>query len=211
MAPGRCSLICEPKLVLNRTQTSISWREERQARVIHAGWQISSWRSQSFMVVWYWLSAKAAGFNMFQLYYITIYSHTHAHTHMEYIYICNYYTVYNICMIKHTHIHAIRIYRYTHTHTHIYIYTYIYTIYIITVCLMFISGMLKIICDTPCHLTVSHRVIFTRMGSENGSFPSTDPMDSHNCSIFYPIEHGYELVLPWWMGNKIPSHDWGFG
>ena len=45
------------------------------------------------------------------------------------------------------------------------------------------------------------RVIFTRMGSENGSFPSTDPMDSHNCSIFYPIEHGYELVLPWVNGK----------
>ena len=140
MAPGRCSLICEPKLVLNRTQTSISWREERQARVIHAGWQISSWRSQSFMVVWYWLSAKAAGFNMFQLYYITIYSHTHAHTHMEYIYICNYYTVYNICMIKHTHIHAIRIYRYTHTHTHIYIYIriYIYIYYIHNYCMSYV-------------------------------------------------------------------------
>ena len=61
--------------------------------------------------------------------YNYIFTHARTHTHMEYIYICNYYTVYNICMIKHTHIHAIRIYSYTHTHTDIYVYIYIYYIH----------------------------------------------------------------------------------
>ena len=145
--------------------------------------------------------------------YNYIFTHARTHTHGIYIYIYIYVIIilYIIYAWSNTHIYMLYAFIAIRTHTYIRIYIYIYIIYIITVCLMFISGMLKIICDTPCHLTVSHRAIFTRMGSENGSFPSTDPMDSHNCSIFYPIEHGYELVLPWWMGNKIPSHDWGFG